>query len=176
MTSNKQFRIIWQQKCKYLGQGGCEHPQVVFGVGSLARHAIRISIFLMMLWPVIISRWTFSNGPPSCAHLGSDTKPSSSGRGWGDFCTDTCKPVSGPLLIDNTLEKKISNWCLSARFNSLWPSNAIDLGQHWLRKTVMACCLTAPSHYLNQCWLIISKVQWHSSEGNFTRNSLAISD
>ena len=25
---------------------------------------------------------------------------------------------------------------------------------------VMACCLTAPSHYLNQCWLIISRVQW----------------
>ena len=23
---------------------------------------------------------------------------------------------------------------------------------------VMACCLTAPSHYLNQCWLITSKV------------------
>ena len=27
---------------------------------------------------------------------------------------------------------------------------------------VMAWCLTAPSHYLNQCWFIISKVQWHS--------------
>ena len=27
---------------------------------------------------------------------------------------------------------------------------------------VMACCLTAPSHFLNQCWLIISEVQWHS--------------
>ena len=26
---------------------------------------------------------------------------------------------------------------------------------------VMACCLTAPSHYLNQCWLIISEVWWH---------------
>ena len=26
---------------------------------------------------------------------------------------------------------------------------------------VMACCLTAPSHYLNQCWLIISKIQLH---------------
>ena len=29
---------------------------------------------------------------------------------------------------------------------------------------VMACCLMAPSHYLNQCWLIINKVLWHSSE------------
>ena len=27
----------------------------------------------------------------------------------------------------------------------------------------MACCLTTPSHYLNQCWLIITKVQWCSS-------------
>ena len=29
---------------------------------------------------------------------------------------------------------------------------------------IMACCLTAPSHYLNQCWFIISKVPLHSSE------------
>ena len=46
--------------------------------------------------------------------------------------------------------------------NSLWPSDAI--WRHISRSTlaqVMACCLTAPSHYLNQCWLI-SKVQWHS--------------
>ena len=59
--------------------------------------------------------------------------------------------------------------------NSLGPSNAI----RW-QKTgstlaqVMACCLTAPSHYLNQCWLIISEVQWHSYQGNFTRDASAI--
>ena len=35
----------------------------------------------------------------------------------------------------------------------------------------MACCLTAPSHYLNQCWLIFNKVQWHSFGGNLTRDS-----
>ena len=29
----------------------------------------------------------------------------------------------------------------------------------------MACCLPAPSHYLNQCWLIIGEVPWHSSQG-----------
>ena len=38
----------------------------------------------------------------------------------------------------------------------------------------MACCLTAPSHYLNQCWLIISKVQRHSSEGNFAIDTPAL--
>ena len=42
--------------------------------------------------------------------------------------------------------------------NSLRPSDAI-----WRHRSgstlvqVMACCLTALSHYLNQCWLIISK-------------------
>ena len=32
------------------------------------------------------------------------------------------------------------------------------------------------SRYLNQCWLIINKIQWHSSEGNFTRDNSVISD
>ena len=35
---------------------------------------------------------------------------------------------------------------------------------------VMAWCLTASSHYLNQCWLIIRKDQWQSSEGDCTRD------
>ena len=45
------------------------------------------------------------------------------------------------------------------KFNSLRPSDAI-----WWHRSgstlaqVMACCLTAPRHYLNQCWFIISKV------------------
>ena len=39
---------------------------------------------------------------------------------------------------------------------------------------VMACCLTAPSHYLKQCQLIISHVLWHSTQGGFTRNAYNI--
>ena len=35
----------------------------------------------------------------------------------------------------------------------------------------MACCLTAPSHYLNQCWLMISEVLWHSPDSNFTEST-----
>ena len=60
--------------------------------------------------------------------------------------------------------------------NSLWPRDTI--WRHISGSTlvqVMACCLTAPSHYLNQCWLIISKVQRYSAEKNFTRNNPAIS-
>ena len=36
---------------------------------------------------------------------------------------------------------------------------------------VMAWYLTAPSHYLNQCWLIIRCVLWHLPEISFTRNA-----
>ena len=56
-----------------------------------------------------------------------------------------------------------------ATVNSLWSSyNAT--WWHKSRSTLtqaMACCLTAPSHYLNQCWLFMSEVQWHSSQGTF---------
>ena len=38
----------------------------------------------------------------------------------------------------------------------------------------MACRLTAPSHYWNQCWLFISEVLWYSPEDNFTRRTQAI--
>ena len=49
--------------------------------------------------------------------------------------------------------------------NSLWPSDVIWRQRTWSTLVqVMACCLTAPNHYLNQCWLIISDVLWHSQE------------
>ena len=53
-------------------------------------------------------------------------------------------------------------------FNSLWLSDAI--WQHRAR-SILACFFTAPKHYLNQCWLIISRVQKHSSGGNFLRDT-----
>ena len=62
------------------------------------------------------------------------------------FCGTELRAISQEVLI-----------------NPLWPSDAI-----WRHRSgstlaqVMACCLMAPSHYLNQCWLIISEVQWHS--------------
>ena len=56
--------------------------------------------------------------------------------------------------------------------DSFWPSDTIL----WQRSgstlaQVMACCLTAPSHYLNQYWLIISEVWWHLYYGNFKRDA-----
>ena len=60
----------------------------------------------------------------------------------------------------------------SELFSSFWPRDTI--WRHRSRSTlaqVLACCLMAPSHYLNQYWLIISKVLWHSYEGNFAGNA-----
>ena len=57
-------------------------------------------------------------------------------------------------------------------FNSSWPSDAT--WWHKSRSTliqVMASCLMVPNHYLNQCWLIINDILWHSPGGNFTRNA-----
>ena len=46
----------------------------------------------------------------------------------------------------------------SQGINSLWPSDAL-----WPHRTsstlvqVMACCMKAPSHDLNQCWFVINR-------------------
>ena len=62
---------------------------------------------------------------------------------------------------------------LSWEVNSLWPSDALWRHRYWSTLAqVMACCLTAPSHYLNQCWLIVSTDQWRLSKDNFTRASI----
>ena len=68
----------------------------------------------------------------------------------------------------------------SSHDDSLRSSDAI-----WLQRSgstlaqVMACCLTAPSHYLKQCWLIINKVQWHLSRASsqeMPRPSISITE
>ena len=65
----------------------------------------------------------------------------------------------------------IVSWII---INSLWPSNAI-----WRHRfgsilaQIMACCLVAPSHCVNQSWLVINLVWWHQSQGNFMRDIAA---
>ena len=53
-------------------------------------------------------------------------------------------------------------------FRSLYSQRGPTLAQ------VIPCCLTAPSHYQNQCWLIISKVQWQWSQYNVTWDTSGI--
>ena len=64
----------------------------------------------------------------------------------------TCRQYHKQMWRNQSLKQ---DW--NCMFNSLWPSDAI-----WRHRSgstlaqVMAGCLTAPSHYLNQCWLIIN--------------------
>ena len=77
--------------------------------------------------------------------------------------------TTSPEAVSLTKPLMKFNGCL---VNSLWPSHAIRRqGTESTLAQVMACCLTAPSHYLNQCWLIISKVMWHLLEGIIMRIS-----
>ena len=61
--------------------------------------------------------------------------------------------------------------CVQATWHTLGPSDAI-----WRYRAgptlanVIACCLTAPSHHMNQCWLPGTKVQRHWSDGNLARD------
>ena len=53
--------------------------------------------------------------------------------------------------------------CRETLIHSLWSSDAIwRRTTQWTLIRVMSCCL-------NQYWLTISKVQWHSPEGNFVK-------
>ena len=60
-------------------------------------------------------------------------------------------------LCNLTVEKWLKMQIYSLLLNSLWPGDATfrhNTGSPLAQ--VMACSLTAPGHYLNQCWHIIS--------------------
>ena len=84
------------------------------------------------------------------------------------------------LCIYQVTRSQLTHWGLTTNLqarSSVWrvPNDAIcRQGSGSTLAQVMACCLTAPSHYLNQCWLIIRKVQWYSSEDNYTSDTSAI--
>ena len=53
-----------------------------------------------------------------------------------------------------------------------WPYFKDQFVRQWTGPVlvqVMACRLMAPTHYLNQCWLLINEVLWHSPEKYFQR-------
>ena len=82
-----------------------------------------------------------------------------------------------PQILNEAMEWITLSCSNDGLVNSLWLNDV-----QWREKTgstlaqLMACCLTAPSHYLTQCWLIISNVQWHSPEANFTRDTSNLND
>ena len=83
------------------------------------------------------------------------------------------KPLSEPMMV-----RLLTHICVTLPqwVNSLGPSDALRRWRSWSTLVqVMACCLTAPSHYLNQCWLImISKVLWNSSQDIIIRRCQSV--
>ena len=135
-------------------------------------------------WPsyaIWMASWTSVNIGSGNGLLSQRTKPLPEPMLTYQYGTATWRQSVEMLMkVITAMHVKVTHWesVTSSReqsLNSSWPSDAI-----WRQRSgstlvqVMACRLTAPSHYLNQFWLIISKVQWHSSDGNFTRYASAI--
>ena len=80
------------------------------------------------------------------------------------------------LVMLNLCKKKPMHlhFLLFLNINSLRPSDVVWQWSLTTLAQVMACCLMAPSHYLNQCWLIISKVLWQAPVGHFKRDTPSI--
>ena len=75
------------------------------------------------------------------------------------------------IIIIQTGLQELTRYSSISRINTLGPTDAIWRHKAWLTWVqVMACCLTAPSHYLNPHWLIISEFLCHLPEGSSTGN------
>ena len=71
--------------------------------------------------------------------------------GWVQNCSIS---IANALEILQPCTKPSKPCFFYASFNSLWPCDAIWRQRSWSTLVqVMACCLMAPSHCLNQCWL-----------------------
>ena len=64
--------------------------------------------------------------------------------------------VNWSCMHDMIADDKHGRWFM---FNSLWLNDAIWWHRSGLTLAqVMACCLMVPSHYLNQCWLLMKGI------------------
>ena len=88
-----------------------------------------------------------------------------------------------PMMIQTILTDPLSllhvNHSGTRSFGLPWPLNLLSNDAIWrwvfwsTLVQVMACCLTAPSHYLNLQWLIISEVQWQSPDSNLPQSLMS---
>ena len=77
----------------------------------------------------------------------------------------------GPSVQGMTYSNENTFWILDS-FNSLWPSWCLMAIYMWVRLVqIMACCLVAPSHFLNQYWFVISRILHHPPKGSSTGNT-----
>ena len=84
----------------------------------------------------------------------------------------TCSKPSRCITITYMYNSPVM---VSKRLNRSWPGVAIC--RHRTGSTlaqIMTCYLMAPSHCLNQRWLLIIEGMWHSHQSNFTASAQSI--
>ena len=124
----------------------------------------------------IICHWVIKMSTTNRTALSLDSLPSAGNDGMSSWhfdmnhnstmtSTEKYRSILSCAQIVQT-EKKLTHCGLVTLFGSR------NLGQHQLTQ-VMACCLTALSHYLHQCWVLISEVLWHSPKSNFRASARA---
>ena len=70
----------------------------------------------------------------------------------------------------NRIHISLIKFTILLHFYSLWPSDGIWHNRFWSTWChVMACCLAALGHYLNQCWPITDGAPWHAPKGKLTK-------
>ena len=86
------------------------------------------------------------------------------GPTWGP--PGSCQPQVGPHVGPMNLAIRGSQFHPTLTHWYLVTPNCYLETPQWRHRfgPKLACCLTPPSHYLNQCWLIIKCVLWHSPE------------
>ena len=165
--------LSWPQCINFFSQSGhmCLHVHVTHifvSTGSKEEMAaggqvgFRVSGPLNSLLPMVTEIWVnigSGNGllPDGTKPLPepmfiSEVQRHSPGR---NFMRDVPTIINRWNDLESNLTKTLLKSPMDQWVNSLRPSDTI-----WRHRSgstlsqVMACCLTAPSHYLNQCWLI----------------------
>ena len=152
------FNVFFLQNvCHFVDVWICWKWKLLYCWNSWVHLQLRLSIFVVFLWCYSTS-FTCLNHSIGPIAPGNKQLP-----GQQDF------QFQSNLKTDQ-FSTDIVAWSVTraTSFNSLWPSDA-----RWRHRSgstlalVMACCLMVPSHYMNQCWLPISEILWHSPESNF---------
>ena len=151
-----------------------------FGSSSSATTSSLVSFFRALSALLDSRNFSFSSGVKVLGHCST----------WRIVCGRGRPSVSGKnntnmaarmLMVPNTafgsqgtasacnknLYFDLSHLMYSVYDNIIRPSDVIlwhRCGSTWAQ--VMACCLTTPTHYHNQCWFLILEVPWRSTENN----------
>ena len=144
------------------------------------------TIYTLFCLSFSLWRWWLKFAIIDYFHLGIDNR-----QGEIDYCTVTCQygqlwdrqsknrnPIdaSDNRSTTTSFHTFLGMWLLI----HVWITSLASGDTIWWQRSgstlaqVMAYCLMTPSHYLNQCWLINTKVLWHSPRA-FSWEDLKIS-